>query len=176
MHVYKVQNVQIGLTASSHWQEIAKYPSVIGWMEARTRSLVDLKKIKMSFSRILQRGAHILREIPTDLTEKFRQIQCTFFLANPECQFLPLGWWYGGCWQDLQYHGDNPTQWWQWQGRGWQFYAFHAVSNCNLTPRHKATFAADFYMVAGDYNADGSYFDEECVLMHFAAFLSEEQL
>ena len=25
----------------------------------------------------------------------------------------------------------------------------------------KATFAADFYMVAGDYNADGSYFDEE---------------
>lgn len=80
MHVYKVQNVQIGLTASSHWQEIAKYPSVIGWMEARTRSLVDLKNINMNFSWILQRGAHILREISTDLTEKFRQIQCTLFL------------------------------------------------------------------------------------------------
>lgn len=80
MHVYNVQNVQIGLTASSHLQEIAKYPSVLGWMEARTRSLVDLKRINMNFSWILQRGAHIIREISTDLTEKFRQIQCTFFL------------------------------------------------------------------------------------------------
>ena len=38
------------------------------------------QRINMNFSYILQRGAHVIREISTDLTEKFRQIQCTFFL------------------------------------------------------------------------------------------------
>ena len=167
MHVYKVQNVQIGLTASSHWQEIAKYPSVIGWMEARTRSLVDLKNINMNFSWILQRGADILREISTDLTEKFRQIQCTFFLPilSVNSSHLDVGV------VDKTYSTTvtTATQWWQWM-------LFMLCRIAILRQRHKATFAADFYMVAGDYNADGSYFDEECVLMHFAAFLSEEQL
>ena len=39
-----------------------------------------------------------------------------------------------------------------------------AVGYVRETSRPEANIEADFYMVAGDYNADGSYFDEDTAI------------
>ncbi len=48
-------------------------------------------------------------------------------------QCLPLGWRYGGCWHNLQYHGDNRDSMMTMARTRLTMNAFHAVSNCNLT-------------------------------------------